>query len=75
MVVTFLMNYAKFAGWYEEPEETAGFTDVPEDSWYEAAVNWAFAEGLTVGYGEGTFSPKAPCTRAMMVTFLVRMPE
>ncbi len=75
MVVTFLMNYAKFAGRYEATEESAGYTDVPEGIWYEEAVNWAAHEGLTVGYGENTFQPTVPCTRAMMVTFLVRMPE
>jgi hypothetical protein len=75
MAVTFLMKYAKSAGLYAEPQGMHRFTDIPAGIWYEDAVNWAVYNGITTGYGQGTFQPTVPCTRAMMVTFLVRMPE
>ncbi len=66
--VTFLY---KFAG---KPDvsglEGQNFTDVSADAWYHDAVKWASANGITKGYGEGTFRPDAPCTRAMIVSFL-----
>jgi ribokinase len=50
------------------------FTDVTDpEEWYYDAVYWAANEGVTSGYGEGTFQPKATCNRAMMVTFLQRL--
>ena len=49
------------------------FTDVEKGSWYEKAVQWAVAEGITVGTGEGKFSPNQNCTRGQVVTFLYRM--
>ena len=70
MIVTFLMNYARSAGIYAEPETPADFSDVPADAWYKAGVDWAAANGITSGYGEGTFSPDVTCNRAMMVAFL-----
>ena len=72
MIVTFLMRYAKFAGTYAAPASPADFTDVAEDAWYREAVDWALANEITTGYGEGTFQPNVTCTRAMMVTFLKR---
>ena len=75
MIVTFLMNYARAAGIYAEPETAADFSDVPADAWYKAGVDWAAANGITSGYGEGTFSPDVTCTRAMMVTFLRKTAE
>lgn len=46
------------------------FTDVPNNAWYSAAVEWAVASGITSGTGGGKFSPNAKCTRAQIVTFL-----
>lgn len=48
------------------------FTDVPAGSYYEKAIAWAFAEGITRGTSGTTFSPDAPCTRAQIITFLYR---
>jgi len=50
----------------------AGFTDVPADAYYAEAVNWAAAEGITGGIGNGQFAPDLACTRAQIVTFLWR---
>ena len=48
------------------------FTDVPDDSYYYDAVNWAVSNGVTNGTSATTFSPDNICTRAQMVTFLWR---
>ena len=48
------------------------FADVPTGSYYERAVIWAAANGITNGVGNGLFGVDAPCTRAQAVTFLWR---
>ena len=48
------------------------FVDVPAGSYYERAVIWAAANGITNGVGNGLFGVDAPCTRAQAVTFLWR---
>ena len=59
-----------YAGWQEGGAAT--FTDVPKGSYFEDAVNWAVAQGITAGTSATTFSPNAACTRAQAVTFLWR---
>ena len=49
------------------------FTDVPEDAYYAAAVDWAVEKGVTEGMGDGTFAPESTVNRAQAVTFLWRM--
>lgn len=51
---------------------TTTFDDVVPGSYYEMAVAWAVANGITNGTGNGKFSPNDPCTRAQAVTFLHR---
>ncbi len=61
----------KLAG---EPE-TAGssaFTDIPAGIPYEAAIDWAVAQGITDGTSEGHFSPEKTITRAQAITMLQR---
>ena len=48
----------------------AGFTDVAADAWYADAVNWAAAEGVTAGVGDGTFAPDALVSREQLAVFL-----
>lgn len=48
------------------------FDDVAADAYYNNAVTWAVAEGITVGTGSNLFSPDADCTRGQIVTFLYR---
>ncbi len=48
------------------------FSDVPEDAYYLAAVNWAVATNIAKGTGGGKFSPEVGCTRAQVVTLLWR---
>ena len=63
-------NTTVYAGWQEAA--ASPFTDVPKDSYYEEAVNWAVEQGITAGTTATTFSPNAACTRAQAVTFLWR---
>ena len=75
MIVTFLANYAKAAGTYKEPTTSASFKDVKATDWFRKSVDWAVENGITSGYGQGTFSPNVTCNRAMMVTFLKKVAE
>jgi surface protein len=70
MIVTFLANYAKAFKFYKEPSASSNFKDVASDDWYKKSVDWAVENGITSGYGQGTFQPNKICTRAMMVVFL-----
>ena len=46
------------------------FVDVPASAWYYNEVQWAWANGLTVGTSATTFSPDKACNRAEAVEFL-----
>ncbi|MBP5167254.1 MAG: S-layer homology domain-containing protein, partial [Oscillospiraceae bacterium] len=65
---TFIYRLAKTP----EVGKTDVFTDVDADSYYADAVSWAYAEGITTGTTETTFSPDNSCIRAQIVTFLYR---
>ena len=67
-VVQFLYNIAGRPS--IEGLKAENFRDVKENAWYYSAVTWASANGITSGYGEGTFQPNALCTRAMIAKFL-----
>lgn len=66
--VTLLARYANGSG-----SGTLPFTDVPKDSYYSQSVQWAAEKEITAGTGKNTFSPKLPCTRGQIVTFLYRL--
>lgn len=48
------------------------FTDVRRDAFYEEAVAWMVADGITTGTSRTTFSPDAHVTRGQLATFLHR---
>lgn len=48
------------------------FTDVPADTWYTKAVQWAAEKGITEGTSATTFSPSARLSREQLATFLFR---
>lgn len=48
------------------------FRDVTWSDYYYDAVLWAVENGITIGTGDGIFSPDMKCTRAQAVTFLWR---
>ena len=55
------------------PETDKSFTDVDENAYYKAAVDWAVEKGITSGTTATTFTPDATVTRAQVVTFQNRM--
>ena len=56
-----------------EPAPGSGFTDVAEDAWYHDVVQWVASVGAMTGYGDGTFGPDKPLSRAQLATVLWRM--
>lgn len=67
-VVTFQWRMADSA----KANGTNNFTDVPADSYYKDAVQWAVDNNITAGTSATTFAPNAGCTRGQIVTFLYR---
>lgn len=55
-----------------EKTESFGFTDVPDGKWYSDAVNWAAANEIVAGLGDGKFGPNEPVTRQQIVTMLFK---
>lgn len=51
---------------------SAGFTDVTSGQWYTDAVNWAAANDIVAGYGNGLFGPNDTVTREQMAVILYR---
>ena len=49
---------------------TNPFQDVKKSAYYYKAVLWAVENGITAGKTPTSFSPKAPCNRAEVITFL-----
>lgn len=48
------------------------FDDVASGQWYTDAVNWASANGIVNGYGNGKFGPSDPITREQLLAILHR---
>jgi hypothetical protein len=57
-----------------EPEvsDRAGFKDVANDSYYEAAVAWAVENNIVSGYSADKFAPYEAVTREQLATILYR---
>ena len=51
---------------------SAGFTDVASGMWYTDAANWAAANGMIIGDGNGHFGVDDPVTREQIATILWR---
>lgn len=51
-----------------------GFTDIAEH-WAQGSINAAYAAGLLEGFGDGSFKPNAPASRAEAVAMMNRMFE
>lgn len=49
---------------------SAGFSDVKAGDWFVNPVNWAAANGVVAGMGDGTFAPNADVTREQLATIL-----
>ena len=50
----------------------SAFTDVAPGQWYTDAINWAAANRIVDGVGDGKFAPNDPITRAQMCTMIER---
>lgn len=48
------------------------FCDVPETAWYNKPVSFIAARGITVGTGNGRFSPESTLTRGEFIVLLMR---
>ena len=48
------------------------FKDVPTSHTFYKAILWASQKGVTTGYSDKTFRPKATCTRGQIMTFIWR---
>jgi len=53
-------------------DSSVKFNDVPSGQWYTDAVNWASANGIVNGYGNGKFGPSDPITREQLLAILHR---
>ena len=68
-VITFLW---RAAGSPEVSNVQLNFTDVKQSAYYAKAVQWAAANGITNGTGNGKFSPDKVCSRAETVALMHR---
>ena len=68
-VITFLW---RMAGIPVVTNTVSAFDDVPADSYYWNAVQWATANGITAGIGSGLFGSNSTCTRGQMAALLYR---
>ena len=51
---------------------TGRFEDVPTNSWYATAVEWAAKNGIVNGMSETTFAPDQAITREQLATMITR---
>ena len=53
-------------------DSTVDFSDVQDGLWYSDAINWASANGIVNGYGDGKFGPTDEITREQIAAILNR---
>ncbi|MCL2855958.1 MAG: S-layer homology domain-containing protein [Defluviitaleaceae bacterium] len=58
------VNLAAYAG------TNPVFSDVAAGAWYFAPVQWAYANNIVSGMGDGTFAPNQPITREQMAVLI-----
>lgn len=51
---------------------TTSFSDVPQDAWYQQAVNTLGSLGIVTGTGEGKFEPERSITRAEFTSMAMK---
>lgn len=68
MFVTVLFRFDGAKG----DRSQSAFTDVAPGEWYTDAINWAAANRIVDGVGDGKFAPNDPITRAQMCTMIER---
>ena len=73
--VTIRAEFSRIAGGYEDcPQDSTcpiwSFPDADTTAWYHDGVHYCLDNGLVNGFGDGTFSPGKPITRAQLVQIL-----
>lgn len=68
MFVTVLFRFDGAKG----DRSQSAFTDVAPGEWYTDAINWAAANRIVDGVGNGKFAPNDPITRAQMCAMIER---
>ncbi len=63
---------ARYGDTFTLVSETPYFTDVPAEHWAFRFIQKMFEDGLTVGFGDGTFRPENQLTRAETAAFITR---
>jgi len=58
--------------WAPEPAVAATFSDVPESYWAYQWIEDLAGRGVVFGYGDGTYGPEGPVTRAAMAVYIGR---
>ncbi len=61
-------HFSNFAVAYNK----ISFNDVKAEAWYNRAISFIAARGITTGTGDGNFSPQARLTRGQFIVFLMR---
>ncbi len=56
-------------------DSSVEFTDVADGKWYSEAIDWASANGIVNGYGNGEFGPTDQITREQIAAILYRYAE
>ena len=52
------------------PSAAHSFTDVGRRAWFADALSWAAGEGIAAGFGDGSFRPAEPVSRAQLAAML-----
>ena len=70
MVAQVLYNYDKRVDSPYRDTNGMQFKDVSKNDWYYEAIQWASANGIASGVGNGYFEPNEPVTREQVAQFL-----
>jgi hypothetical protein len=72
VALTVTVNPAGSGGTWQPPAVPPAVIDVPSGAWFNNSVGWAYANGITGGTSNTTFSPNRNVTRAEFIVFLYR---
>ena len=73
MFVTTLYRTMKLKDVRADMDNPQNFFDVPPGEWYTDAAAWASANGIVIGYEDGTFRPDCYISREEMCVILDRL--
>ena len=70
MIAQVLYNYDKRVDSPYRATNGKTFKDVSKNDWFYEAIQWASANGIASGVGNGYFEPNSPVTREQVAQFL-----